>query len=130
MLGRTPVVCILLASGSVASAQTEYIHCARGTNSTGADKADFHATVTNNNLTEVQIDWVLDVANGVEIRYGAAGSGPKVEQVEVKDVHFTPRANARDNMPPMGRRVDDVGNVHRPSRSSLTWHTSNRTTPN
>lgn len=144
MLHRTCVVCFLLASGAVASAQTQYINCAQGANNTGADKADFHATlvsknnqkiklltgdvgpvlrrmndnteiratVTNNNSTEVQIDWVIDVPNGVEIRYGAAGSGPKVEQVEIKDVHFTPRANARDNMPLMGWRVDDVGNVY------------------
>ncbi|MCL4221451.1 MAG: hypothetical protein KJZ65_08770 [Phycisphaerales bacterium] len=131
-------------SGAIASAQTQYINCAQGTNNTGANKTDFHATlksttdrkiklltgdvgpvlrrmndhtevratVTNNNSTEVQIDWVIDVPNGVEIRYGAAGSGPKVDQVEIKDVHFTPRANARDNMPMMGWRVDDVGNVY------------------
>ncbi|KAA0213695.1 MAG: hypothetical protein DYG94_09470 [Leptolyngbya sp. PLA3] len=144
MFRQTHLVCTLIVSASVASAQTQYINCARGTNSTGVAKADFHATlvaknnqkiklltgasgpvlrrlndntevratVTNNNTSEVQIDWVLDVPNGVEIRYGAAGNGPKVDQVEIKDVHFTPRANARDNMPLMGWRVDDVGNVY------------------
>jgi hypothetical protein len=62
-----------------------------------------------NNTNKVTIEWDFDIPIDKEVSYGVFGDGPKEITVEN---YFTPRAmRAVTDIPSLGWRIDEVGNV-------------------